>query len=192
MSKNIKITERQYKMLMEMGENDFSYVSDNETKPYTGYNEITPDGHEDGETIAHNSLTTDELGKMETPQTWTRFRVYGNVCPPTALKENGVNITNKEDNTADDTGETDAFDSDKLEDPNRVQIPNMIQKRMQQFFDELDNSNLNPSQKSVILNQITPHLTSDSTTHHEQKKFSQKVQNRAFSNQDAKNIANTD
>ena len=189
MLKNIKITERQYKMLMEADENVFPYVTDSDFKPFDGYY-ISADGNIDGETPAEANTTADMIAVMRTMDGWNRYRTYGNIYP-TSVRE-GVEITNKEDNTADDTGEVDAFDSDKLEDPNIVQIPNMIQKRMQQFFDELEKYDLNPAQESVILNQVTPHLTSDSTTPHEQKKFSQKVQEKPHIHQDAKNIANTD
>ena len=190
MSKNIKITERQYKMLQEVDD----YLSDDDTFNFDGQKNISVNGKKmSGEENPETNTTGDEIQHSLTPQSWNRYRMYGNSGPiPTTMIREGVQITNKEDNTADDTGETDAFDSDKLEDPKRVQIPNMIQKRMQQFFDEMDKYNLNHAQKSVILNQVTPHLTSDSTTPHEQKKFSKNVQDKAFIHQDAKNIANTD
>ena len=68
----------------------------------------------------------------------------------------------KEDNTADDFGEVDVTDDNRLENPNLVQIPNTVKQREKMLIDSI--SNLNDMQKAIVLNDLLPHLTSDSTT----------------------------
>lgn len=190
MHKNIKITQKQYKMLKEADESEFSYVSDSNFKPFDGFGGITTDGKIDGEENAEENLTTDKYQKMRTMDGWNRYRTYGRLYP-TVVRE-GVDITKKEDNTADDWGETDAFDDDRLEDPNRVQIPNTIKQRMKMFIDSINNANLNDAQKAVVLNNLLPHLTSNSTTYHSQKRTDKEIQKSKLNVTNAmkKNMAN--
>ena len=189
MAKNIKITEKQYRKLLETTEDTFSYVTDSDTIPNDGLKNITANGKLDGEKNA-KPTTGDKIQKSLTPQSYNRYAHYGNVTPR-PMRE-GVDITNKEDNTADDIGETDAFDIDKLENPKLVQIPNTVQKRMELFVDSI--SNLNPMQKAVVLNKLRPYLTSDSTTYHQQKKDSKYIEKSKLNvpNQIKKNIGNND
>ena len=82
MPKNIKITEKQYKLLQETDET-FTYVGDTESKPFDGYNNITSDGKIDGETPATEITTADKIGKIRSVDGWNRYRSYGNVYPTT-------------------------------------------------------------------------------------------------------------
>ena len=189
MPRNIKITEEQYNRIIESTEDTFSYITDDDTKPYDGQVNITANGKEEPTKNA-NPVMGDKVQNSLTPQSYRRYGSYGNLSPR-CMRE-GVDITNKEDNTADDIGETDAFDSDKLENPKLVQIPNTVQKRMELFVDSI--SNLNPMQKAVVLNKLRPYLTSDSTTYHQQKKDSKFIEKSKLNvpNQIKKNTANND
>lgn len=187
MSKNIKITERQYKMLQEVDD----YVSDSETKPYDGYGDITADGKKDGVTPADERLTGNKLGSMETMQGWNRYRTYGNIYPSTVRE--GVEITNKEDNTADDLGEVDAIDSQELENQTLVQIPQLVKEKANLLLDTIEKANLSPKQKAIILNDLVKELSSNSTTYQMQRNLNKTIQgNKGISNQLSKNIANND
>ena len=98
MTRNIKITERQYRMLESLNEEEYSYL-DNEdnTKPYTGYNEISPEGKNmDGITPPEKRVKTDDVGKMETPQSWVAHNFH-NRAFATMLRE-GVKIQNDKEN----------------------------------------------------------------------------------------------
>lgn len=191
MSKNIKITEKQYKMLQEVSENDFSYVSDNETKPFDGYGNITADGKKDGVTPADVRLTSKKFGDMQSMQGWNRYRTYGNIYPATVRE--GVDITNKEDNTADDLGEVDAIDSKELEDNTLVQIPQLVKEREKLFLDTIEKANLSPKQKAIILNDLVKKLSSSSTTYQMQRNNDKTIQsNKGITRQLSKNIANND
>lgn len=152
MRKNIKITQKQYRMLLEMDE----YVSNSDVKPYDGYGGITVDGKMDGETNGENVLTGDKQAGMECPSIG---RYFGNRTS-TLIREFSTS-TNKEDNTADDWGETDAIDDNRLEDPNSVKIPNTVQEKVNMFINVLNKQNLNDEQKTVVLNYIRPRITSN-------------------------------
>lgn len=186
MAKNIIITNKQYKKLLEATEDEWSYVTDSDVK-YNGLSAISADGvEEEGE----------EYGEPFTghpwpisPQTYySKFR-YG-IASPTLIRE--TEMTNKEDNTADDFAETDAFDDNRLEDPRRVQIPNTVQQREKMLIDAINNANLNDVQKTVVLNNLIPKLTSDSTTYHSQKRTDREIQKSKLNVPNAmkKNVAN--
>ena len=188
MSKKIIITEKQYKMLENLNEDEFDYLSNSEFKPYDGYNNITADGKIDGTKPADKNTTADEHGKRLTMQGWNRYRTYGNIYP--ASVREGVEISNKEDNTADDFGEVDVTDDNRLENPNLVQIPNTVKQREKLLIDSI--SNLNDMQKAIVLNDLLPHLTSDSTTYHQQKKTDKNIEKSNFnvSKNTKRNLAN--
>lgn len=181
MRRNIKITEEQYRMLQESSEDMFPYVTDSDAKPFNGYGDISADGKEEGEKNAEEKTTTDKIGRIRTPEYWHRFHAYGNVYP--RYMREGVEI-----NTADDFGEMDAPDNDKLENPNIVQIPNTVKQREQMLIDST--TNLTDMQKAVVLNNLLPHLTSDSTTYHQQKGTDNRLKNSKFPENIKKNLAN--
>lgn len=66
MPKNIKITEEQYKILMEADEDMFPYVTNSPFKPFDGYNNITPEGNKEGEEKADSRTTGDMIQQMRT------------------------------------------------------------------------------------------------------------------------------
>ena len=191
MNRNIKITESQYRMLQEADEEMFPYVTDNDAKPFNGYGEISADGKESGEENAHEKTTADKVQQMRTMDGWNRYRTYGNVYPTTVRE--GVDITNKEDNTADDIGETDAIDSQELENNTLVQIPQPVKEKVNILLNTIQKEHLSAKQQAVVLNDLIKALSSNSTTYSTQKKFDKMIQgNKNISNQLRKNISNND
>jgi len=190
MHKNIKITEKQYRMLMNLNEEIFSYGSDSVERPYTGHKEITADGSIESD-IPVKKQKTDDIEKEISKQGWNRFSIFGSRANPHPLGlGEGVEINvNKEDNTADDFGEVDAIDSPELENPNLVQIPQTVQQREERFLETT--KNLNQKQKAVVLNSIIPELTSDKDTFHQDKRLNKAIgQMKGVSNTLIKNTQN--
>ena len=62
MAKNIKITEKQYKRLLEASEDVFTYFTDSDTKPYDGQVNVTANGKLTPEKNA-KPTTGDEIQK---------------------------------------------------------------------------------------------------------------------------------
>lgn len=187
MSKTIKISQKQYRMLMESDDESFSYVGDSDINPYDNFAEISTDGINPD--IDYNNPTTGDMtASMRTMDGWNRYRSYGN--NHAAVMREGVDITNKEDNTADDFGEVDASDDNRLENPNLVQIPNTVKQREKLLID--NTKNLTDMQKAVVLNDLLPYLTSDNTTFHQQKRTDKAIlkSNSNIPNITKKNLAN--
>ncbi len=161
MSKNIKITEEQYKMLQEADENMFPYVTDSDFKPFDGYGDITADGKINGEKPADINTTADKVQHMRTMDGWNRYRTYGNVCP-TTIRE-GVEIDQKED-----FYDTKGFNNDELntltdddENDNLVKIPQGIENKLDILLNAIRQSNLSPKQQAIVLNKVIEELDYD-------------------------------
>ena len=157
MSKNIKITEKQYKLLQETDET-FTYVGDTESKPFDGYGNITADGKIDGETAAPEKTTADRIGKMRSVDGWNRYRSYGNVYPTTMREQDERNdfydvngFQNKELNTLTNDNEKD----------NLVKIPYSIERKLNILLDSIKELNLTPKQQGIILNKVIETLDYD-------------------------------
>ena len=157
MSKNIKITEKQYKLLQETDET-FTYVGDTESKPFDGYGNITADGKIDGETAAPEKTTADRIGKMRSVDGWNRYRSYGNVYPTTMREQDERNdfydvngFQSKELNTLTNYNEKD----------NLVKIPYSIERKLNILLDSIKELNLTPKQQGIILNKVIETLDYD-------------------------------
>ena len=157
MSKNIKITEKQYKLLQETDET-FTYVGDTESKPFDGYGNITADGKIDGETAAPEKTTADRIGKMRSVDGWNRYRSYGNVYPTTMREQDERNdfydvngFQNKELNTLTNDNEKD----------NLIKIPYSIERKLNILLDSIKELNLTPKQQGIILNKVIETLDYD-------------------------------
>lgn len=157
MSKNIKITEKQYKLLQETDET-FTYVGDTESKPFDGYGNITADGKIDGETAAPEKTTADRIGKMRSVDGWNRYRSYGNVYPTTMREQDERNdfydvngFQSKELNTLTNDNEKD----------NLVKIPYSIERKLNILLDSIKELNLTPKQQGIILNKVIETLDYD-------------------------------
>lgn len=160
MSKNIKITEKQYKMLQEEIDNDFIYFTDNDTKPYDGQVNITTNGKIDGETNA-KPTTADKVQQSLTPQGYGRYRCYGNISPRTVRE--GVEI-GQSDDFYDMKGfnnpELNTLTNDDNKD-NLVKIPQSIERKLDILLDSIKQSNLTPKQQAIVLNKIIEELDYD-------------------------------
>ncbi|MBO6244343.1 MAG: hypothetical protein J6O41_07285 [Clostridia bacterium] len=157
MSKNIKITQEQYKLLQETDET-FTYVGDTESKPFDGYGNITADGKIDGETAAPEKTTADRIGKMRSVDGWNRYRSYGNVYPTTMREQDERNdfydvngFQNKELNTLTNDNEKD----------NLIKIPYSIERKLNILLDSIKELNLTPKQQGIILNKVIETLDYD-------------------------------
>lgn len=157
MSKNIKISEEQYKLLQETDET-FTYVGDTESKPFDGYGNITADGKIDGETAAPEKTTADRIGKMRSVDGWNRYRSYGNVYPTTMREQDERNdfydvngFQSKELNTLTNDNEKD----------NLVKIPYSIERKLNILLDSIKELNLTPKQQGIILNKVIETLDYD-------------------------------
>jgi hypothetical protein len=162
MSRNIKISEEQYKMLQEANEDMFPYVTDSDFKPFDGYGNITADGKKDGVTPADKNTTSDDHAAKLTMQGWNRYRTYGNIYP-TTMRE-GVDIDQKKDfydtkgfNNAELNTLTDDDETDNL-----VKIPQGIENKLNILLDSIKQSNLSPKQQAIVLNKIIEELDYDS------------------------------
>jgi len=179
MPKNIKITQKQYRKLLEASEDDFVYLTNSDTTPNDGLKNITANGKIDSETNA-KPTTGDKVAKTTTPQ--YRYRFHGNVTP-LPLREDG--------NQADDTGEIDAFDSPELN-TNLIQLPQLVKERIKLLIDTIKKDNaMTPRKKAVALDVIGKALASPKTPASEEKKRNQIVRNGDFGTQQLKkNVAN--
>lgn len=159
MPKNIKITERQYKMLQEADEDMFPYVTDSDFKPYNGQSGITADGNIDGETPAKEPTTGDKIAAIRTMDGWNRYRTYGNVIPTTVRESNDPKndfydvqgFQNKELNTLTNDNQND----------NLVKIPQSIESKLNMLLDSIKQTNLSPKQQAIVLNKIIEELDYD-------------------------------
>jgi len=189
MARNIKITEKQYRKLMETSENDFSYITDNDTK-YCDGSVVSASGKK--ETGKNGKpVIADEIQMSLTPQTWNRYRTYGNITP--RQMSEGVSVGN-DSNQADDTGEVNAnFNSTNKElntltnndtKDNLVKIPQGIQNKINILLDEINRSHLSPKQKAIVLNKLIEELNTDSTPYRIQRKWKNDIRNnKKISNQ---------
>lgn len=166
MTRNIKITERQYQMLENLNEEEYSYLNkDDNTKPYTGYNEISPDGKNmDGITPPEKRTTGDKIQQMRTMDGWNRYRTYGNITPTTVRE----GITTKSLNQSNDFYDVGGFNNKELntltndnDKDNLVKIPYSIEQRLNILLDLIKQMNLSPKQQGIILNKVIETLDYD-------------------------------
>lgn len=170
MSRNIKITEEQYKMLQEMEDESYSYVSEDSLPNYDGNKNVTANGKENPYEPGDNT-TGDMIQQELTPQSWNRYRMYGNITGgysysapiPTMIREMNGDV-----NDADDFDETNGFDCvAKLKE--QVQIPKLTQEKLALFLETT--KGLNVKQQAVILYDLINEFTSQSTSHQARKVF---------------------
>lgn len=173
MKRIIKITESQ---LRETEGEAFKYLdTTDDTKPFNGQSVISAQGKLDGENNAE-PIPTDRIGNQMTPQSWARYRAYGNLnMYPHKTKSNfindnldeGVSIDNdKEINTLQRSG-VDPFTQDVVDKSTNVEtlsnddpLDNLaaIPQSVTRFTDILINSiqqyNLTPKQIAMVIDKI--------------------------------------
>ena len=163
MTRNIKITERQYQMLENLNEEEYTYLDkDDNTKPYTGYNEISPEGKDmDGITGPKKRVKTDDVEIKLTPQSWVAHNVH-NRAFATMLREN--NQTNQSNDFYDVKGfENNGLNllSNNNQNDDLEQIPTGITKRLDGLLYMIKSSNLSPRKQGIILKKIIEELDCD-------------------------------
>lgn len=158
MKRIIKVTESQ---LRETEGDAFKYLDANDdSKPFNGQSTITAQGKIDGEENAE-PVFTDRIGKQRTPQSWARYRMYGNINKPAHAEQKneldeGVSFNDKDDNGVDDhyenIGDMGGLDmlSDGDDDNNLTVMPKGIDNKLEILINTM--SNLTPKQKAMVVN----------------------------------------
>lgn len=176
MPRNIKISQRQYRFLCETTEDNFTFQSNDDTKPFDAQLNISTNGKtEDGEENPKKNTTSDTQGAIETPQGYNRYRCYGNISH---VMREGVNA-----NQADDIGEVDSFDNPELNTSTNntnndlVKIPQGVQDKINILLDTDKKANLSPKQNATVLNKLIDGLRNSSfSSYNIQKERDKKIQ----------------
>lgn len=160
MPKNIKITEEQYKKILESKEDDFSYLTNSDTKPYDGQLNITANGKTEPDENA-NPVTADKVQRSLTPQSYRRYRSYGNISP--RFMREGIDVDQSRDfydvkgfNNEELNTLTDNDDKDNL-----VKIPKSVENKLNILLDSIKSLSLSPKQQAIVLNKIIEALDYD-------------------------------
>lgn len=175
MARSIKISEKQYRKLLESNPDKFSYFQGTwENEPHSnGLSNITVDGSTDSININNNVITGDEIGNTITPQTYHRY-LYGRI--PRAICETDTN-------NADDFYETNTFNGFDLSTDN-IQIPEIVKERMKLLIDTIkqQEKTMTPRKKANVLDYLAKFLSSSKTPLSWQKKRDKIVGNNNWNN----------
>lgn len=150
MSVKIKISEAQYKLITEDLSDEFMYLSGNDDAPhYDGQVNVTANGKTD-DAENGNPVTADKVQHMLTPQSYNRYRSYGNISH--AMRESN----DKNNDGIDDFYNNDELDilSNGIENDNLMKIPSGIERKVDILVDAIKNTNLKPKQQAIVLNKI--------------------------------------
>lgn len=163
MKRIIKITESQ---LRETEGEAFKYLdTTDDTTPYNGQSTITAQGKLNGEENGE-PIITDRIGKQRTPQSWARYRAYGNInMYPHKDKSNfindnldeGISVGNDKDNDGvpdhyENVGDMGGLDilSDGDDSNNLTVIPKSVDVKLELLNKAMEN--LSPKQKAMVIN----------------------------------------
>ena len=179
MTRNIKISERQYRMLESLNGEEYSYLDNEDNiKPYTGYSEISPEGKNmDGITPPEKRVKTDDVGKMETPQSWVAHNFH-NRAFATMLRE-GVKIQNDKENDFYDVNgvPSPSKELDMLSDDNEkndlIKIPVGVDRKSDMLLDAA--KQLTPKQQAMVLNKMIEELDTDNIPYMWKKELIEKL-----------------
>lgn len=173
MKRVIKITESQ---LRETEGEAFKYLdTTDDTTPYNGQSTITAQGKLNGEENGE-PIITDRIGKERTPQSWARYRAYGNInMYPHKDKSNFINDNldegvaiddDKAENTAERSG-VDPFTQDVVDKSTNVEelsdddpmddlaaIPQSVTRFSDLLIDSMNQYNLTPKQIAMVFDKI--------------------------------------
>lgn len=173
MKRIIKITESQ---LRETEGEAFKYLdTTDDTTPYNGQSTITAQGKLNGEENGE-PIITDRIGKQRTPQSWARYRAYGNInMYPHKDKSNFINDNLDEgvaidDDKAENTAERDGVDPftqdvvnkltnvEELSDDDPMDdlaaIPQSVTRFSDLLIDSINQYNLTPKQIAMVFDKI--------------------------------------
>lgn len=174
--RNIKVTKEQMKLLEEAIDPGFSYMSNDDTKEFDGFTDIFPDGKLNSEEYG-DPLTADEFELILTPQSWNRYRMYGNIYPRTM----------REGIEPDDIGETGVFNSMELQGNMPTQIPPTVMDRLQKLLQSIEDEKLTPKKKVLLLNMLVPKLAGSNTNYPTQKNLDKNIKNSITNNKSIPN-----
>ena len=163
MKRIIKITESQ---LRETEGEAFKYLdTTDDTTPYNGQSTITAQGKLNGEENGE-PIITDRIGKQRTPQSWARYRAYGNInMYPHKNKSNfindnldeGISVGDDKDNDGvpdhyENVGDMGGLDilSDGDDSNNLTVIPKSVDVKLELLNKAMEN--LSPKQKAMVIN----------------------------------------
>lgn len=163
MKRIIKITESQLK---ETEGEAFKYLdTTDDTTPYNGQSTITAQGKLNGEENSE-PIITDRIGKQRTPQSWARYRAYGNInMYPHKDKSNfindnldeGISVGDDKDNDGvpdhyENVGDMGGLDilSDGDDSNNLTVIPKSVDVKLELLNKAMEN--LSPKQKAMVIN----------------------------------------
>lgn len=163
MKRIIKITESQ---LRETEGEAFKYLdTTDDTTPYNGQSTITAQGKLNGEENGE-PIITDRIGKQRTPQSWARYRAYGNInMYPHKDKSNfindnldeGISVGDDKDNDGvpdhyENVGDMGGLDilSDGDDSNNLTVIPKSVDVKLELLNKAMEN--LSPKQKAMVIN----------------------------------------
>lgn len=143
--RTIKVTENQ---LRETEGEAFKYIdADNNYSPYNGQTEISVSGNMDGENEGQ-PITGDQIAQQLTPQSYTRYRMYGNLQRHTMREsdENNDGVDDFYNNTELDTL-SNGDDSDDI-----TKVPESVIRKLNILMDSMQN--LRVRQQAMILNKL--------------------------------------
>ena len=163
MKRIIKITESQ---LRETEGEAFKYLdTTDDTTPYNGQSTITAQGKLNGEENGE-PIITDRIGKQRTPQSWARYRAYGNINmyphkdESNFINDNldeGISVGDDKDNDGvpdhyENVGDMGGLDilSDGDDSNNLTVIPKSVDVKLELLNKAMEN--LSPKQKAMVIN----------------------------------------
>lgn len=173
MKRIIKVTESQLK---ETEGDAFKYLdASDDTIPFNGQSTITAQGKLNGEENSE-PIFTDRIGKQRTPQSWARYRAYGNLnMYPHKGKHNfindnlseGVSIDgDKYDNAVERDG-VDPFTQNVVDSSTNVEtmsngdpmddmaaIPQSVTRYSDLLINSMNQYRLSPKQIAMVLDKI--------------------------------------
>lgn len=157
MAKNIKVSKEQYNRLKEAIEDEFSYVTNSNYKPYDGQVNVSANGKKTSEDYG-NPVTSDMIQQSITPQSYNRFRSYGNISH--AMRE-GVVINPKQNfyDTANFNNKELDILSNNGKNDNLVKIPQSVQDKLNILLDSVKKTKLSPKQQAIVLHKLIEELS---------------------------------
>lgn len=164
MAKRIKITERQYRRMLNLDEFEFSYLTASEEEPNVGHKQINVSGNGESDI----NFTGDEETQL-TADKLARIRFRADSLFNTRFRGNVIahSMSLNEEGNADDLSELPTNNNQYLDKQSKlVKIPPTVKYRLKQLEDSIENSNLkmsNPNALATIGNELMKFLTDDKT-----------------------------
>lgn len=165
MRRIFKVTEAQ---LRETEGDAFKYLdTSDDSKPFNGQSTIMAQGKLNG-TEEAKPLTTDKVSKQRTPQSWARYRMYGNINRTILSTNEGVVIKKEEQGDTDNDGIDDTYQkiaslgqgngvetmSDGNSNNNLTVIPQGVDRLTDLLIKSINEHNLNPKQIATVLDKL--------------------------------------